>query len=142
MNIHSIILALSCVLLCGCASPDQRRDESPKVIFGPSYTHLTMSAWVESHTKADVIPTSERLFALGPPGDDYAAIIRFRDGITIADVVGQTPLASTAQSVFLFHVDRPIAGFYYDPHSKAARERKLQPLDLLWIHTNSAPFKR
>jgi hypothetical protein len=108
------------------------------VAIGPEYSSLR--DWVEKHNAKDKTPTDERVFVNFLWKD--SAIVHYRKGMTIEDVITGTQFRDRSLRVSVFRATHKPAGEpVYDEVSKKKPDRgfAVQALDVLWLEEPNTP---
>jgi len=93
--------------------------------------------WVEEHNPDDHTPAADRIFVAY--SNDYTAIVGFREGITLRDIIGQTKAKDkTVRVMVLRGTDKisPVFDEVVAPTDKPAY--LLKPRDVVWL-TDAGP---
>jgi hypothetical protein len=95
--------------------------------------------WVEEHNPKDETPATERIFVAHAP-DHYAAIVRFRDGITLRDIIDQTKFKGQEVGVIILRSGKkatPVFDRVVAPSDKPTFEVKAH--DMIWLEDAHSP---
>lgn len=90
--------------------------------------------WVEQLCATNQTPKDEQLFLGRVVPQKYAAVVRYHQGITLREIIDETPFKGTTVNVCVLrpHVD-PIKNlFLVKPTDKPKFE--VNPLDMIWIY--------
>jgi hypothetical protein len=81
--------------------------------------YFSSRKWVEERCSTNQIPEKDRIF-VGRPSPGYAAIVHFRKGITLREIIDQTPFKGTVLTVCVLR-----------PHTDPSKHlfRKVLPTD-------------
>jgi hypothetical protein len=89
--------------------------------------------WVEQRCITNTTPEDERLFLGRVVPHEYAAIIPYHEGITIREIIDQTPFKGTTVNIIVLrpHVDPLTNLMKVEPTDKPSF--KVKALDTIWI---------
>ncbi len=105
--------------------------------------YASSRAWVVERCRTNQIPTQEQIFVATTPGSAPAAfvgILRYRDGLSIRDLIDQTRFRGTNAVVIVLRSERPATPVF--DGLVAATERPkfaLKPLDMVWVGQPGLP---
>ena len=96
--------------------------------------YFSSRKWVEQRCVTNTTPKDERLFVGRVVPHEYAGIIHYHQGITLRDIVDQTPFKGTTVVVCILrpHVDPVTNIIKVEPTDKPTFEVKA--LDMIWIY--------
>jgi hypothetical protein len=121
------VLFAACVLL-GWASASAG---------GPNYN--SGRKWVEDRCAANTIPQDERIFVFRWVAAKYAGIMRFHEGISLREIVDQTPLKGKVLQIIVMRTEPLRSGQYTTRHCISRvgpferPDYKLKRQDLIWL---------
>lgn len=105
---------------------------------GEKFDYPEAREWVEKRCATNAIPKAERLF-VGYANDsakphEFAGIVRFHQGITLREIVDQTPFRKSAVTIQVMH-ERPRDGEPRFVKVKPSEnpDFEVRRLDVLWI---------
>ncbi len=94
--------------------------------------------WVEKQCATNTIPENERMFVFRWVSPRYAAIVRFHEGITLREIIDQTPRKGKMVYAVVMRTEPLKAGHYttrrgvkVGPKDKPRFELKRQ--DVIWL---------
>ena len=92
--------------------------------------------WVEQHNPKDKTPASKRIFVVCGTNN---IILRFREGITLREVIDVTPLKGTVVRVYIMKESKKV-GAVFDEVVKPAEKPTflMEPRQLLYIDPDDA----
>lgn len=102
-------------------------------LYAMSPEYFSSRKWVEERCTTNGTPKSERLFLGRVVPQKYAAIIQYHVGISIREIIDQTPFKGTTVNVCVLrpHVDPTTNLMHVAPTDTPKFEVK--PLDMIWI---------
>ena len=108
---------------------------------GPEYA--SSRVWVVERCRTNQIPTQEQIFVATTPGSAppaFVGILRYRDGLSIRDLIDQTRFRGTNAVVIVLRSQRP-AKPVFDGLVAASEKPKfaLKPLDMVWVGQPGLP---
>ena len=100
----------------------------------PSYS--SSRAWIEQQCSTNAPLQDERIFVgrFGQPG--YAAIIKFHQGMTLREVIDQSPFKGTTIIVHVLRAERQISDEYIEVRKWEKPKYKLKNLDVILLYEN------
>jgi hypothetical protein len=112
--------------------------------FADTPTYSGERAWVESHNATNTVPKDERLFIVHDFSGDYTSIIRYHKGISLREVVDQTPFKGKTVDVIVMRPEKPPAMQWMSPDIVVKPSEKsdfvIRPLDVIWIFDKPPAF--
>jgi hypothetical protein len=97
-------------------------------------------AWVERHNATNSVPKDERLFVTHNISGDYTCIVHYHKGISLREVIDQTPFKATPVYVIVM---RPVLWMspyiFVKPSEKPDFE--IKPFDVIWMFDKPRAFK-
>ena len=94
--------------------------------------------WVEEHNPNDQTPAADRIFVAY--SNHYTAIVAFREGITLRDVIGQTKAKEKTVRVMILRETDKVAPVFDEVVGPSDRPAfSLKPRDVVWL--TDAPQK-
>ena len=94
--------------------------------------------WVEKHCTTNTVPKDERIFLGHNNSGDYASIVHYHNGISLREIVDQTPFKDKTVSVIVMRPEWMSNNIVIKPTEKVAFEVK--PLDVVWIYDQTPIF--
>ena len=88
--------------------------------------------WVEKHCTTNTVPKDERIFLGHNYSGDYSNIIRYHKGISLREIVDQTPFKGKTVSVIVMRPKWMSDVIVIKPAEKV--EFEVRPLDVVWIY--------
>jgi len=125
-----LIIILSALMFCVSVRADI-----------PAYT--PMRDWVEKSCATNTVPKDERVFIGHGSAPDYATMLRYHKGISLREIIDETPYKGTAVTVLVMHSDdaNPKSrGFFREIKPTETPDFEVKPLDLIWIYTGVPIF--
>jgi hypothetical protein len=122
-----LLLGLALVLSGGCIS-----------VFADSPAYSPDRDWVEKHCTTNTVPKNERIFLGHNYSGDYASIVRYHKGISLREIVDQTPFKSKTVYVVVLRPEWMSNYTVVKPNEKVKFEVK--PLDVVWIYDQPPDF--
>ena len=118
MRILAIIFLLMVSIMCFATPPE----------------YSSSRKWVEQICSTNQTPKEERLFLGRIDPQKYAAIIRYHRGITLREVIDQTPFKGTTVVACILrpHVD-PATNMIL-VKSTDQPKFEIEPLDMIWLY--------
>jgi hypothetical protein len=105
-------------------------------------------AWAERRAAPSYVQESEPIYVMTPTETNDAEIIGYRNAITLREVIAQSAFAGTAKAVTIYRArnvagqNNPGSGYVYDVHSPEAQHCRIEPLDVLLVHTETPVIHR
>ncbi len=104
-------------------------------------------AWVEQQCFTNGTPQDERLFVGRMISPRVASIIQFHKGISLREIIDQTPLKGKVVKVCVMWPDRTKAGpftrhVYITIGPGENPDYDLKPLDLIWLYDDGPLIQR
>jgi hypothetical protein len=103
-------------------------------LYAMSPEYSSSRKWVEQLCTTNQTPTDERLFLGRVVPQKYAAIIRYHRGITLREIIDQTPFKGATVHVCVLrpHVDATTNIILVKPTDQPKFE--IKPLDMIWLY--------
>ena len=102
---------------------------------GPEYA--SSRAWVIERCRTNQIPTQEQVFVATSPGSappSFVGILRYREGLSIRDLIDQTRFRGTNAVVIVLRSQQPATPVFDAQVAATERPRfALKPLDMVWV---------
>jgi hypothetical protein len=89
--------------------------------------------WVESRCATNTIPKEDRLFVGRWIAPQYAGIISYHKGVTLREVIDQTPFKGTAVHIRIYRPDSQRSYTRIEVGPKDKPRFKLRRLDMIWF---------
>jgi hypothetical protein len=152
MKLPILLSALLAICAGGCCTPRHAdrawngppQDDRQLILAGSRHygwcDYCASRRWVEQQCAANATPEGERVFVGRDQMPIYATIIRFHNGMSIREIIDQSPLR---EKVVTATVMRPVGlkddtHYTYHHSIKIGRsetaEYKLENLDLVWLN--------
>lgn len=103
----------------------------------PAYS--PMRDFVEQRCMTNAVPKAERIFLGHNYSGDYASIVCFHKGISLREIVDQTPFKDGTVSVIVMRPGWMSHDIVIKPTEKV--EFEVKPLDVVWIYNQVPVFE-
>jgi len=90
--------------------------------------------WVEQRCATNTTPQAERIFVGRIWEPQYAGILRFGRGMTLREVIDQTPFKGKTVQVLVLRPGRRISHDYITVGPSDKPKIQLEPLDMIWLY--------
>jgi hypothetical protein len=94
--------------------------------------------WVEKHYTTNTVRQDERIFLGHNYSGDYANIVSYHKGISLREIVDQTPFKDRTVSVIIMRPRWMGQDIVIKPTEKV--EFEVKPLDVVWIYDQTPIF--
>jgi hypothetical protein len=115
-------LITACVLLV-CASVRAVQPE-----------YFSSCRWVEQQCGTNMTPKDECVYVGRIEPHKYAAIIHFHTGMTLREIIDQTPFKGTAVTVHVLRAKRPISMYYFRVGASEQPDYQIKNQDMIWLY--------
>src|ERR1035437_3581037 len=120
MKMRTIVVAF---ILLVCASAQAARPE-----------YSSSRKWVEQHSATNAIPQDERVFVGRIWTPQYAGILRFHKGMTLRDVIDETPFKGKPVQVLVLRAGTRFSEHYITVGPSEKQNYEIKPLDMIWLY--------
>ena len=105
---------------------------------GPTYS--SSRRWVEDRCTTNQAAKEERIFLLRVVPKEYAAILSYRQGISIREVIDQTPFKGTTVIVCIMRSNVPPSDFVWVQPTETPKI-EVKNMDVIWLCDSRSPIK-
>jgi hypothetical protein len=116
------VLIAFCILLTGAS------------LYATPPEYYSSRTWVEERCSTNTTPKDERIFVGRVVPKEYAGIIRFHNGMTLREVVDQTPFKGTAVMVYVLRGGRTEIGTPFRVAPADRPDYEIRSLDMIWLY--------
>jgi len=90
--------------------------------------------WVEEQCRTNSTPKDERVFVGRVVPKKYAGVIRFHTGITLREIIDQTPFKATAVMVCVLRADRRASPKVFRVTASEKPDYEVKNMDMIWLY--------
>jgi hypothetical protein len=101
--------------------------------------YLSSRKWVKDRCSTDTTPKDERIFVGRMVPKKYAGIIHFHKGITLREIIDQTPFKGTAVMVCVLRGDRRTLPNVSRVAPSEKPDYEVKNMDMIWLYEDG-PF--
>ncbi len=102
-------------------------------VYAMSPEYYSSRKWVEQRCSTNTTPREERIFVGRVVPKEYAGIIRFHKGITLREIIDQTPFKGTAVMVCVLRAEWRMPGHVFRVTAKEKPDYEIKDLDMIWL---------
>jgi hypothetical protein len=104
-------------------------------VLASDVNYVGFRKWVEERCETNATPKEDRLFVGRFDHPTYAGILRFHDGMTIREVIDQSPLKGRTVLVLVLRpTDRPFHHMWFTVWPSDRPHYELKRLDVIWLY--------
>jgi hypothetical protein len=90
--------------------------------------------WVEQRCATNATPKAERIFVGRIWEPQYAGILRFQKGMTLREVIDQTPFKGKTVQVLVLRPGMRVSHHYITIGPTEKPKSEVKPLDMIWLY--------
>jgi hypothetical protein len=91
--------------------------------------------WVEQRCATNTAPQAERVFVGRIWEPQYAGVLRFQKGMTLRELIDQTPFKGKTVQVLVLRPGTPIRHHRYITVGPSEKPKfEIKPLDMIWFY--------
>jgi hypothetical protein len=136
------------VLASGCAQHIFDRTASTPISTINCSPYDFHKAWAKQRAPQNSLAKGEQIFIMSFAETNYGEILPYRHGITLPEVLAQISFSGKPEAVTIYRArsvsgqDIQGSGWVYDVNSEAAQQCRVEPCDVLELHTNIPVISR
>ena len=101
---------------------------------GARMEYSSSRKWVEQRCATNTIAQDERVFVGRIWSPQYAAVIRFQKGMTLRELIDQTPFKGKTVQVLVLRAETRFSDHHITVGPREKPNYKIKALDMIWLY--------